>query len=324
MRRCRRRSPERSTAIAPIQSYPCGEASIVKALIHSLTRRSLLWFTSLFLVGSLVAVGCSGGGGSTLEQAQESGTLKVGFANEAPYGYQDPDTGELTGEAPEVARAVLAEMGIGEIEGVLTEFGSLIPGLQAGRYDMIAAGMYIQPERCEQIAFSDPSYSIGEGFIVAAGNPKELNSYDDIKESDAIFGVVAGTVEQRYAEALEIPEERVEILPDAPSAVEAVKAGRIDAYGGTALTVQDLVDKDTSGEVEKADPFEDPVIEGEDVRGYGAFGFRQEDEEFRDAFNEELNAFVGTDEHLELVRPFGFTETELPGGATAEELCAAE
>lgn len=145
-----------------------------------------------------LTVACSGGGstaGSTLEKVQEAGVIKVGYANEAPYAYQD-DSGNLTGEAPEIARAVLSEMGITEIEGVLTEFGSLIPGLQAGRFDMIAAGMYIQPERCEQIAFSDPTDGIGEGFIVQPGNPKGLASYEDVLSTpDAKLGIVAGTVE---------------------------------------------------------------------------------------------------------------------------------
>ncbi|MGJ3249154.1 MAG: ectoine/hydroxyectoine ABC transporter substrate-binding protein EhuB [Elainellaceae cyanobacterium] len=291
-----------------------------------LKTRVISLFT-LAIAAAFLIISCSGGsstGGSTLEKVQESGVVKIGYANEAPYGYQDTATGEITGEAPEIAKAVLAEMGINEIEGVLTEFGSLIPGLQAGRFDMIAAGMYINPDRCEQILFSDPSYGIGEGMIVQSGNPKGVTSYDDIANNpDITLGVVAGTVEQGYAEATGIPADQVEILPDAPSAVEAVKAGRVDAYAGTSLTVQDLVDKDQSGDVERAEPFSDPVIDGEEIKGYGAFGFRKEDEEFRNAFNEQLNAFIGTQDHLDLVRPFGFTESELPEGKTAEELCQA-
>ncbi|PSN20105.1 ectoine/hydroxyectoine ABC transporter substrate-binding protein EhuB [filamentous cyanobacterium CCP5] len=297
------------------------------SLFRLFKRIRLIGFGAIALVTLGLIVACSGGGGgtatgSTLEKVQSAGVMKVGYANEAPYAYQD-DSGNLTGEAPEIARAVLEDMGITEIEGVLTEFGSLIPGLQAGRFDMIAAGMYIRPERCEQIAFSDPTYGIGEGFIVKPGNPMGLASYQDVLDNpDATLGVVAGAVEQGYAEAVGIPANQVEIFPDAPSAVEAVKAGRIDAYGGTSLTVQDMVDK-SQGSVERAKDFEDPVIDGESVKGYGAFGFRKEDEELRNTFNEALTSYIGTPEHLETVRPFGFTEADLPGDATAASLCSA-
>ncbi|MCH8527636.1 MAG: ectoine/hydroxyectoine ABC transporter substrate-binding protein EhuB [Kiritimatiellae bacterium] len=268
---------------------------------------------------------CGGGGPqqSTLERIRETGVVRIGYANEAPYAYRDTATGELTGEAPEIAKVILEELGVTEVEGVLTEFGSLIPGLQAGRFDIIAAGMYILPERCAQIAFSNPTYAIGEAFAVLEGNPKGLHSYEDIRDhEDATLGVVAGAVERRYARQVGIPDDRVVVFPDAPAALSGVRAGRVDAYGGTALTVQDLISKDDSGRLERADPFTDPVIDGERVKGYGAFGFRRQDRDLVEAFNVRLATFIGSDEHRELVEPFGFTEQELPGDVTAEELCA--
>lgn len=282
--------------------------------------------TSHFLSASALALAVSltaapAQAQSTLEEAQSSGSIRIGFANEAPFGYQNIE-GELTGEAPEVAKAVLERMGITEVEGVLTEFGSLIPGLQAGRFDMIAAGMYITPARCEQILFSEPSYAIGEAFAVAEGNPEDLHSYQDFVDNpDLQMGVMAGAVQVGYAEALGIPQDQLVVFPDGPSAVAGVRTGRVDAYAGTALTIQDLVGKNPEG-VERAMPFENPVIGGEEILGYGAFGFRKEDEAFRDAFNEVLLEFRGSPEHLALVEPFGFTETEMPE-KTTEELCAA-
>src|SRR5688500_11221939 len=118
---------------------------------------------------------------STLEKAKADGYIRVGFANEAPFGFATPD-GKLTGEAPEVAKAVLAKMGIAQVDGVLTEFGSLIPGLKAGRFDIIAAGMFINPKRCAEINFSEPSYGIGQAMLVLKGNPKSVKDYSSIKE----------------------------------------------------------------------------------------------------------------------------------------------
>jgi polar amino acid transport system substrate-binding protein len=66
------------------------------------------------------------------QKIADTGKVVIGIANEAPYGFAAPD-GTVTGEAPEIAKHILAEMGAGEVEGVITEFGSLIPGLNAGR-----------------------------------------------------------------------------------------------------------------------------------------------------------------------------------------------
>lgn len=259
---------------------------------------------------------------STLQRALESGKLRIGYANEAPFAYMDSKSGRLTGEAPEIARHVLQRLGIAELEGVLTEFGSLIPGLQAGRFDVIAAGMYVLPERCKQIAFSNPTYGIGQAFVVRSGNPKALHSYEDVvNHADSSLGVVAGAVERGYARALGVPDNRVTVFPNAPSALAGVQAGRVDAYAATSLTVQDLISKAGGAGVERAVPFRDPIINGESVRGYGAFGFRKTDQAFADAFNAELAKFLGSEAHLALVRPFGFTTQELPGQVTTAELC---
>ncbi|MCC6696761.1 MAG: ectoine/hydroxyectoine ABC transporter substrate-binding protein EhuB [Candidatus Hydrogenedentes bacterium] len=260
---------------------------------------------------------------STLERIQREGRVRVGYANEAPYAYLDSTKGKLTGEAPEVLRAVMKTMGVEHVEGVLTEFGALIPGLRAGRFDIIAAGMYITPERCEQILFSNPTYSIGEALIVGWGNPLNLHSYEDIaRHETATLGVMAGAVERGYARKLGIPDGRVVVFPEGPSGLEAVQIGRIDAFAGTSLTIHDLLSKAGQTRVERADPFQDPVIGGEPVRGFGAFGFRKEDRDFVDAVNVALGTFLGSPEHMALVEPFGFTERDLPGNVTAEDLCA--
>ncbi len=294
-------------------------------IIRRLSRAA----AACFLIGALVSA-CGGPGGgsagpaneSTLDRIKRTGTIRVGYANEAPYAYIDGATGELTGEAPEILRVVMDRMGVDKVEGVLTEFGSLIPGLKAKRFDAIAAGMYITPERCQQIDFSNPDYTIGEAFIVKKGNPLDLHSYDDIaKHPSAKLGVVAGTVERGYARGTGIADDRVIVFPDPPSALAGVVAGRVDAYAGTSLTIQDLMNKSSNDDLERADPFTDPTIDGKTVRGYGAFGFRKGDDTFREAFNDELAKFIGTPEHLKLVKPFGFTENELPGGKTAAELC---
>jgi polar amino acid transport system substrate-binding protein len=290
-------------------------------------RRCCTWGLAILLGCALaLALACSSrerDGEPTLDRLRRQGVARVGFANEAPYAYVDSEDGRLTGEAPEIARAVLARMGVTKIEGVLTEFGSLIPGLKAGRFDLIAAGMYVTPERCREVAFSEPTYSIGGAFLVVAGNPRDLHSYRDVRADPEVrLGVMAGAVERGYARKAGIPDRQVVTFPDAPSAVAGLLAGRVDAFAATALTARDLLAKARSDSLALAEPFDDPVFEGRPARGYGAFAFRKQDAALRDAFDEELAGFIGSAQHRALVRPFGFTENDLPRGMTTAELCA--
>lgn len=259
----------------------------------------------------------------TLERIRERGVVRIGYANEAPFAYMDATSGRLTGEAPEIARVVFAMLGVPRVEGVLTEFGSLIPGLQAGRFDVIAAGMYITPTRCREVLFTNPTYGIGEALLVASGNPLALHAYAEIAaHPEARLGVVSGAIQLEYARRSGVAESRIAILPDPPSALAAVAAGRIDAYAATALTVQDLLARRANPRIERAEPFRDPEFDGQTVRGHGAFALRREDTALAALIDEQLDVFIGTQRHLELVQPFGFTRQELPGDVTAEELCA--
>lgn len=285
-----------------------------------------------FLPGMLVAgcmllltamTGCSGGDAdqeTTLQRIQRTGKVRIAYANEAPFGFKDLTTGEVTGEAPEIAREIFKRMGVTGIETTLADFGQLIPGLRAGRFDVIAAGMYITPERARQIRFSNPTYAVGEGFLVKAGNPKSLHSFADVLNNDTVLlGVVGGTVELTIAEQMKIPAGRIVVFPDNGAALAGLKAGRIDAFAGTALTVLDLLNKSPGADVERAEPFTQPTV-GRRALSYGAFGFRLDDATLVDAFNKELSTFIGSEEHQALVAPFGFTTTELPGDVTVDQI----
>jgi polar amino acid transport system substrate-binding protein len=282
----------------------------------ALTRRSLLG------LGTALALLCATGAAhaeSTLERAKANGYIRIGFANEAPYGFATPD-GKLTGESPEVAKAVLARMGIKQVDGVLTEFGSLIPGLKAGRFDIIAAGMYINPKRCAEINFSEPSYGIGQAMLVSKGNPKGIKDYATFKDHSGLkLAVMAGAVEVGYAKSAGVGLNQLVMLPDQSSLVAAVQSGRADAAALSALSITDMAKKAEG--VESTPPFD--TVAGQSVKGHGGFGFRKEDTDLLKAFNAELKKFIGSPEHIALVEPFGFGKDYLPSKTTAQ-LCAGQ
>jgi polar amino acid transport system substrate-binding protein len=299
---------------------------------HSWTRRELLSRSALMtlaVASAPVLAACGGdddgastsASGDLLTKLKQQGYVRVGFANEAPYGYADP-SGKLTGEAPEVARVIFKKMGIGELQGVLTEFGSLIPGLQARRFDVIAAGMFINPERCAQILFSEPDYQAKTAFLVKKGNPKGILKYEDVTSSGAKLGVLAGAVEGGYAESLGVPKNQIVTFNDPPSSFEGLQAGRVDAVSLTSISLRNLLNTHKGAPFEVTEPFV-PVIDGKEQTGAGGYGFHKGEEKLRDAFNKQLADIKASGELASIIGPFGFTEAEVATTLTTAELCKA-
>ena len=253
---------------------------------------------------------------TSLERIKSSGTIRIGYANEAPFAFTDT-SGKVTGESPEIATQVFKQMGIDKVEPVLTEWGALIPGLRAGRFDVIAAGMYITPPRCKLVLFTDPHYQIPDTLLVPKGNPKNLHSYADIAKDPSLrLAVMSGTVELGYARQSGVKDEQIVQVPDTTAQLQAVRAGRADASVGTALTMKGLAAK--GGEqVEAVTNFKDDPAH----TGYGALAFRPEDKDLRDAVNQQLKTWLGSEEHLKTVEPFGFDRSNLTD-KTAAALCS--
>lgn len=291
-------------------------------MTRSMTRREFIRCSALaggiFLGAPLLANCRSLSGEDTLGLAQQRGFIRVGFADEAPYGFVS-DSGRLTGEAPEVARAVMTRLGVPQLDGVMTSFGSLITDLQDRRFDLIAAGMFITADRCEQVIFSDPDYCVRQAFLVVEGNPFGIARYEDIAaDPDIELGVVTGTVEVTQAEESGVPLDQVNRFDLPLDMLRALQEGRLDAAALTTISLGNLAQSADFTGVE--------VTEGfayQDQLGCGAFGFREEDIRFRNEFNRILNQLKDSGELTRLVEPFGFAEAaEAAAGLTSDELCS--
>lgn len=290
------------------------------------SRRAFLRNAALLAGAAPLAAACSStnpqqerSGGGTLARAKQQGYIQVGFANESPYGYTDT-SGKLTGEAPELARVIFKELGIKDVRGVQLDFGGLIGGLQARRFDVIAAGMFITPTRCAQVAFADPDYIATTAFMVPKGNPKGINSFEDAAKKKIRLGVLNGAVEADYATKLGVAKSNVKAFADQPSAYEGLTAGRIDAIALTRISLADLLSKHKGAPYELTNGFI-PVVDGKKQVEGGAFAFRKADNDLRTAFNQKLSELKQSGKLLGIIQPFGFSKDDLPHGETAAQMC---
>jgi polar amino acid transport system substrate-binding protein len=290
------------------------------------SRRALLAGASaLATAGALGAAGCSRvasasgvKGGDLLDRLRAQGVARLGIAGEIPFGYIDTN-GELTGEGPEVARIIFRRLGVERVQPVPTEFGSLIPGLNSQQFDVVSAGMYINPERCGQVIFSEPDHQMLDAFVVRKGNPKGLNDYADVIRAKARFATGSGYAQIEHAVEAGYPESDIVIVPDQVAGMNAVEAGRVDVFAGTSLTTREVVKK--SRGTEATEPFAARVDGKPRVDGAG-FAFRRTETRLRDAFNAELRKMKESGELLRVLRPFGFTKVEMTD-LTMRELCRA-
>ncbi|MGA7972091.1 MAG: ectoine/hydroxyectoine ABC transporter substrate-binding protein EhuB [Pseudolabrys sp.] len=271
---------------------------------------------------AVAAMASTTAGAVTLKQIKQRGYIRIAVANEIPYGYVDP-SGTAKGAGPDVAKAVVAKLGIDpkNIQWVVTNFSSLIPGLQANRFDMTAAEMAIRPERCKKVVYSEPNTSYGEGLLVKDGNPKHLDAYSNFKKTGMKVAVMAGADQLQMLQKLGVPESNIVTIASNSDAISTVSTGRADAYAATGLTASELAKK--SGKVSIVGDFKDPVINGKEQRSWGGFNFNSSSKSLRDAFDKALVAFKKTDAWKKILAGYGFTPADIKGATakTTAQLC---
>lgn len=257
---------------------------------------------------------------NTFDRIREEGKIVLATADERPYSWVEG--GEGKGATIAMHEEIFGNLGIDDIEVVEVEWDALIPGLTAGHFDAVSAGMSILPDRCAEAAFSDPEIMYTTTLMVPEGNPQDLSDLDSVVElgDDVHLAVLAGGIEDGYAESLEI--ENVTKVGSAQDGMDVVANGRADAFAMTAISLNYMVENTPNSGVETTGAFQ-AVIDGEPDVGAGSTVFRQGDDDLLDAYNEELAKITGdVDSYLDIVGEYGFTEENLPpDDLTTEQLC---
>ncbi|SOB78175.1 polar amino acid transport system substrate-binding protein [Marinobacter sp. LV10R510-11A] len=269
--------------------------------------------TLALVLGVMAVTGVAQAG--TLEDRIEDGeTIRLGFAAAPPWAYAGND-GSAKGFVNGIAIDVLKRMGHTNIEPVLTSWSSLIPSLKARRVDIVTGGMYIVKARCENMDFSDPIGAFGDTFVVPKGNPKNLETYQDLIDQDLTMVAPSGYNTLTDAKDAGVPNRNIREVPGTTEALAALRTGRTDAVPINVLEAKHAADLD-----EKFDISDPEVFVGRDKQVVGV-GFRSEDSAFREAFNKALKDYMGSDEMMATVTPDEYIKAFLPAGQTTEAAC---
>lgn len=166
--------------------------------------------------------------GISLEEVKKKGKLVVGTsADYPPYEFHKEIDGKdtIVGFDIDIAKEIAKDMGV-EVEIKDMDFDGLLVASQAGKVDLVIAGMNPTPEREENADFSDIYYKAENCFIVRKGDESKIKSAEDIKGLK--IGVQKGSIQEGYAQD-NFKDSEIKSLAKVTDLILDLNSNKIDA-----------------------------------------------------------------------------------------------
>lgn len=267
-----------------------------------MAKRKVSVFFLVLATAALVFSGCAKE--QKEEEKEEVGieTIKEGILTAGsdvaypPFEYKDEKTQEDVGFDIDLITEIANRLGL-KVEIVNATFDTLIPALNAKKYDVVVSAMTITEEREKQVDFSD-SY-IDSDQSIAVRKDSAIAGAAELK--DKVVGVQRGTTGELKAKELKETYgiKEIKSYDDTLLAFEDLKAGRVDAVINDLPVTAYLVTKDPAFKIVEV------VKTGEK---YG-FAFRKDSKELREKVNEALEE-IKEDGTYDRIYKKWFGETE--------------
>lgn len=136
---------------------------------------------SALVIGAVAMSGCT---------QQKSNTIIIGTSSDfKPFEYKAAN-GTIIGFDIDLITRILKDEGYNvTVQDI--GFDSLIPALQTGKINVIAAGMSITNERKQQVDFSNPYYEANQSVLVKVGSGVNITKISDL--ANYTLGAQTGT-----------------------------------------------------------------------------------------------------------------------------------
>ncbi|WP_127818216.1 amino acid ABC transporter substrate-binding protein [Microbacterium sp. CPCC 204701] len=235
----------------------------------------------LTAVAALALTACSSGAPADPAASGEgddfglvtAGTLTVATEGTyRPFTFHD-ESGELVGFDVEIAEAVADRLGL-EVVFQETQWDAIFTGLDAGRFDVIANQVSINPEREEKYLFSEP-YTVSPGVIVVPEDDDSITSFADLEGK-----TTAQSLTSNWYELAQDSGADIEAVEGWAQAVALLQQGRVDATINDSLTFLDYEKSEGPTGLKIAAETDDPA--------YNAFAFTRDKSALVEAVDKAL------------------------------------
>lgn len=168
--------------------------------------------------------------------------VAVTNAGYPPYEMYDTDNTTIIGRDVDFAKALGEVLGV-QIEFDNVSFDSIIPGIDAGRYQIAISGLTVTPDRLAAADFVSYSKS-GSNIAVPAGNPKGLK----VSDAMTLCGMTIGVTKGSSQALVDLPGLNQQCLDAGKAAITAsefadegsrlaLSSGRVDAILDDSLSL---------------------------------------------------------------------------------------
>lgn len=162
-----------------------------------------------------------------LDDILERGTIRIGVAEFVPWTIKTK-SGELMGFEIDVGRKIASDMKV-RPEFMVYEWEKIIPALQQGEIDVIAAGMAITPGTALRVNFSEPLATSGISIATNIDKTKNVSELRHLNDERIVITVVADTLAHSVAQTF-FEKANIRAYPSSDLAEFDILNDRAHAY----------------------------------------------------------------------------------------------
>ena len=195
------------------------------------TKKALIILLALVLIASLFT-SCSKSG-TTLASVQKKGRLSIATSPDFPPFESLTDSTTVEGIEIDILQLICDRLGV-ELEINQMDFDSVLPGVQAGKFDVGVSGITITEQRKKNVLFTDPYCLAAQAIVVTEDSP--IKSKADLEGKKV--SVQTGTTAESYTMENGYSVSSFSANSDAEA---ALTSGKVDAWVIDDLTAAEMV-----------------------------------------------------------------------------------
>ncbi len=194
--------------------------------------KKIFAFLAAMLMLAAVLTGCGSTKGSPLSKIQKAGKLTIATSPDFPP-FESLVDGEVQGIEIDILKLVCEELGV-ELDIQQMDFDSVLPGVQAGKFDLGASGISVTEKRQKNVLFTDPYCLAAQAIVVVEGSAVTCKA--DLEGKTV--SVQTGTTAETFCNESGYTVSSFQANNDAEA---ALVQGKVDAWVIDDLTAADMV-----------------------------------------------------------------------------------